>query len=106
MDAWRCAGNGRHCACTAMRAPRRDVHGHCAVACAGNRLNRLVVEHGLGHLPFTEKTVITPTGARRGTQFGDCAQHRCIAASSGASEQKLWATCRGMAFLAQLCVEV
>lgn len=27
-----------------------------------DRLNRLVVEHGLGHLPFTEKQVITPTG--------------------------------------------
>ena len=28
-----------------------------------DRLTRLVVEAGLGHLPFTEKTVITPTGA-------------------------------------------
>lgn len=27
-----------------------------------DRLNRLVVEAGLGQLPFTEKTVITPTG--------------------------------------------
>lgn len=27
-----------------------------------DRLSRLVVEAGLGHLPFTEKTVITPTG--------------------------------------------
>ncbi len=27
-----------------------------------NRLNRLLVEAGLGHLPFSEKTVITPTG--------------------------------------------
>ncbi|MBA0693310.1 hypothetical protein Goari_010800 [Gossypium aridum] len=27
-----------------------------------DRLIRLVVEHGLGHLPFTEKQVITPTG--------------------------------------------
>jgi hypothetical protein len=27
-----------------------------------NRLNRLVVEAGLGHLPFSEKTVTTPTG--------------------------------------------
>ncbi|KAK9116104.1 hypothetical protein Sjap_015051 [Stephania japonica] len=26
------------------------------------RLIRLVVEHGLGHLPFTEKQVVTPTG--------------------------------------------
>lgn len=29
-----------------------------------NRLNRLVVEAGLGHLPFREKTVVTPTGER------------------------------------------
>lgn len=29
-----------------------------------NRLNRLIIEAGLGHLPFTEKTVITPTGHR------------------------------------------
>ncbi|KAK6269439.1 hypothetical protein POUND7_006544 [Theobroma cacao] len=28
-----------------------------------DRLIRLVVEHGLGHLPFTEKQVITPTGS-------------------------------------------
>lgn len=27
-----------------------------------NRLNRLVVEAGLGHLPFREKLVVTPTG--------------------------------------------
>lgn len=29
-----------------------------------DRLIRLVVEHGLGHLPFTEKQVVTPTGER------------------------------------------
>jgi uracil phosphoribosyltransferase len=28
-----------------------------------DRLIRLVVEHGLGHLPFTEKQIVTPTGA-------------------------------------------
>jgi uridine kinase len=31
-----------------------------------DRLSRLVVEAGLGHLPFHEKTVITPTGERHG----------------------------------------
>ncbi|KAK9090138.1 hypothetical protein Sjap_023315 [Stephania japonica] len=30
-----------------------------------DRLIRLVVEHGLGHLPFTEKQVVTPTGMLR-----------------------------------------
>ncbi len=29
-----------------------------------DRVNRLVVEAGLGHLPFSEKNVITPTGHR------------------------------------------
>lgn len=29
-----------------------------------DRLSRLVVEAGLGHLPFRDKTVITPTGAQ------------------------------------------
>lgn len=28
--------------------------------------NFQVVEHGLGHLPFTEKQVVTPTGAFTG----------------------------------------
>lgn len=27
-----------------------------------DRLNRLIIEAGLGHLPFTEKIVKTPTG--------------------------------------------
>lgn len=27
-----------------------------------DRLSRLVVEAGLGHLPFKEKNVVTPTG--------------------------------------------
>ena len=35
-----------------------------------DRLNRLVVEHGLGHLPFAEKTVVTPTGACGGVCLG------------------------------------
>ncbi|KAK2982694.1 hypothetical protein RJ640_001662 [Escallonia rubra] len=31
-----------------------------------DRLIRLVVEHGLGYLPFTEKQVVTPTGCEDG----------------------------------------
>lgn len=27
-----------------------------------DRLNRLIIEAGLGQLPFMEKTVVTPTG--------------------------------------------
>ncbi|AQL01325.1 Uridine kinase-like protein 5 [Zea mays] len=30
-----------------------------------DRLIGLVMEHGLGHLPFTEKQVITPTDIRK-----------------------------------------
>jgi len=29
-----------------------------------DRVNRLIIEAGLGHLPFAEKTVVTPTGHR------------------------------------------
>lgn len=36
----------------------------CAMCCVVDRLSRLVVEAGLGHLPFTDKTVLTPTGIR------------------------------------------
>ncbi|XP_040986429.1 uridine kinase-like protein 3 [Juglans microcarpa x Juglans regia] len=38
-----------------------------------DRLIRLVVEHGLGYLPFTEKQVITPTGSSRGFEWRDVA---------------------------------
>ncbi|KAG5017670.1 hypothetical protein JHK85_023806 [Glycine max] len=38
-----------------------------------DRLIRLVVEHGLGHLPFTEKQVITPTEGDNGQQVSSSA---------------------------------
>ncbi|KAG2405390.1 Uridine kinase-like protein [Vigna angularis] len=40
----------------------RDISKHDFVFYS-DRLIRLVVEHGLGHLPFTEKQVVTPTGS-------------------------------------------
>ncbi|CAI5528192.1 unnamed protein product [Closterium sp. Naga37s-1] len=40
----------------------RDTRKHDFVFYA-DRLIRLVVEHGLGHLPFVEKQVVTPTGS-------------------------------------------
>jgi uridine kinase len=40
-----------------------------------DRLNRLIVEAGLGHLPFTEKIVKTPTGAE--CQLGSAAERLC-----------------------------
>eukprot|EP00798_Chlamydomonas_sp_ICE-L_P012696 gene12696-15928_t len=39
-----------------------------------NRLNRLVVEAGLGHLPFREKSVITPTGEAMEAALRECCQ--------------------------------
>ncbi|KAE9448988.1 hypothetical protein C3L33_19131, partial [Rhododendron williamsianum] len=39
----------------------RDISKHDFIFYS-DRLIRLVVEHGLGHLPFTEKQIITPTG--------------------------------------------
>ncbi|KAF3535454.1 hypothetical protein F2Q69_00024531 [Brassica cretica] len=41
----------------------KDISKHDFVFYS-DRLIRLVVEHGLGHLPFTEKQVVTPTGIR------------------------------------------
>ncbi|KAL0395778.1 UNVERIFIED_CONTAM: Uridine kinase-like protein 1, chloroplastic [Sesamum calycinum] len=40
----------------------RDISKHDFVFYS-DRVIRLVVEHGLGHLPFTEKQVVTPTGS-------------------------------------------
>jgi uridine kinase len=45
----------------------KDISKHDFVFYS-DRLIRLVVEHGLGHLPFTEKQVVTPTG-RRGDRW-------------------------------------
>jgi hypothetical protein len=44
-----------------------------------DRLNRLIVEAGLGHLPFTEKIVKTPTGElfEFSWQAGGYVQHCC-----------------------------
>ncbi|KAF5961617.1 hypothetical protein HYC85_002826 [Camellia sinensis] len=45
---------------TLVRDVRTTKHDFVFYA---DRLIRLVVEHGLGHLPFTEKQIITPTGS-------------------------------------------
>jgi uracil phosphoribosyltransferase len=42
-----------------------------------DRLSRLVVEAGLGHLPFRDKSVITPTGAQPASA--------CLRARAGAT---------------------
>ncbi|GAQ92715.1 uridine kinase/uracil phosphoribosyltransferase [Klebsormidium nitens] len=62
-----------------------------------DRLIRLVVEHGLGHLPFTEKQVVTPTGE---TYVGvDFAKRLCgvsIIRSGESMENALRACCKGV----------
>ncbi|GAB2284810.1 Uridine kinase-like protein 3 [Dionaea muscipula] len=62
-----------------------------------DRLIRLVVEHGLGHLPFTEKQVITPTGS---VYIGvDFCKRLCgvsIIRSGESMENALRACCKGI----------
>ncbi|KAL2632034.1 hypothetical protein R1flu_016720 [Riccia fluitans] len=62
-----------------------------------DRLIRLVVEHGLGHLPFTEKQVITPTNS---TYVGvDFCKQLCgvsIIRSGESMENALRACCKGI----------
>eukprot|EP00249_Psilotum_nudum_P007461 c20575_g1_i1 orf=160-1632(+) len=62
-----------------------------------DRLIRLVVEHGLGHLPFTEKQVITPTGS---VYIGvDFCKQLCgvsIIRSGESMENALRACCKGI----------
>ncbi|KAL6204162.1 hypothetical protein ACLB2K_021430 [Fragaria x ananassa] len=62
-----------------------------------DRLIRLVVEHGLGHLPFTEKQVITPTGS---VYIGvDFCKRLCgvsVIRSGESMENALRACCKGI----------
>ncbi|TYI60313.1 hypothetical protein E1A91_D10G095800v1, partial [Gossypium mustelinum] len=59
-----------------------------------DRLIRLVVEHGLGHFPFTEKQVITPTASvYTGVDFAKS----CVVFPFGESmENALRACCKGI----------
>jgi uridine kinase len=62
-----------------------------------DRVIRLVVEAGLGHLPFAEKTVVTPTGHRYvGVEFcrGICGVS--VIRSGEAMETALRACCHGV----------
>ncbi|KAK9136909.1 hypothetical protein Sjap_007503 [Stephania japonica] len=47
-----------------------------------------VVEHGLGHLPFTEKQVVTPTGMS-GRCGDDCKAHKVIVKGKQADPLKV-----------------
>ncbi|XP_058093257.1 uridine/cytidine kinase UKL1, chloroplastic isoform X2 [Magnolia sinica] len=62
-----------------------------------DRLIRLVVEHGLGHLPFTEKQVITPTGSvYTGVDFCKKLCGVSIIRSGESMENALRACCKGI----------
>eukprot|EP00879_Flechtneria_rotunda_P011328 GHRR01011833.1.p1 GENE.GHRR01011833.1~~GHRR01011833.1.p1 ORF type:complete len:489 (+),score=128.33 GHRR01011833.1:1545-3011(+) len=62
-----------------------------------DRLNRLIIEAGLGHLPFTEKTVRTPTGHRYvGVDFARGICGVSIIRSGEAMESALRECCQGI----------
>ncbi|CAL5325406.1 unnamed protein product [Camellia sinensis] len=62
-----------------------------------DRLIRLVVEHGLGHLPFTEKQVVTPTGSvYTGVDFCKKLCGVSIIRSGESMENALRACCQGI----------
>ncbi|WOL16148.1 uridine kinase-like protein 1, chloroplastic isoform X1 [Canna indica] len=62
-----------------------------------DRLIRLVVEHGLGHLPFTEKQVVTPTGSVYiGVDFCKKLCGVSIVRSGESMENALRACCKGI----------
>ncbi|XP_070006934.1 uridine kinase-like protein 3 isoform X1 [Nicotiana tabacum] len=62
-----------------------------------DRLIRLVVEHGLGHLPFTEKQVITPTGSvYSGVDFCKRLCGVSVIRSGESMENALRACCKGI----------
>jgi uridine kinase len=62
-----------------------------------DRLIRLVVEHGLGHLPFTEKQVITPPGCVYvGVDFCKQLCGVSIIRSGESMENALRACCKGI----------
>ncbi|XP_022776150.1 uridine kinase-like protein 1, chloroplastic isoform X2 [Durio zibethinus] len=62
-----------------------------------DRLIRLVVEHGLGYLPFTEKQVITPTGSvYAGVEFCKKLCGVSIVRSGESMENALRACCKGI----------
>ncbi|KAL2528951.1 Uridine kinase-like protein 5 [Forsythia ovata] len=62
-----------------------------------DRLIRLVVEHGLGHLPFTEKQIITPTGSvYTGVVFCRRLCGVSVIRSGESMENALRACCKGI----------
>ncbi|XP_020980795.1 uridine/cytidine kinase UKL1, chloroplastic isoform X1 [Arachis duranensis] len=74
----------------------KDISKHDFVFYS-DRLIRLVVEHGLGHLPFTEKQVVTPTGSvYTGVDFCKKLCGVSIVRSGESMENALRACCKGI----------
>ncbi|CAI9111570.1 OLC1v1011821C1 [Oldenlandia corymbosa var. corymbosa] len=74
----------------------RDISKHDFVFYS-DRLIRLVVEHGLGHLPFTEMQVVTPTGSvYTGVDFCKKLCGVSIVRSGESMENALRACCKGI----------
>jgi hypothetical protein len=63
-----------------------------------DRLNRLIVEAGLGHLPFTEKIVKTPTGGHQPLYLCSFASLYCVGEATARSCSPI--TC------CEVCVQV
>ncbi|GFY87260.1 uridine kinase-like 5 [Actinidia rufa] len=79
---------------TLIRDVRATKHDFVFYA---DRLIRLVVEHGLGHLPFTEKQIITPTGSvYSGVVFCRRLCGVSIIRSGESMENALRACCKGI----------
>ncbi|KAJ0732086.1 putative transferase [Helianthus annuus] len=74
----------------------KDISKHDFVFYS-DRLIRLVVEHGLGHLPFTEMQVVTPTGSvYSGVDFCKKLCGVSIVRSGESMENALRACCKGI----------
>ncbi|XP_047978870.1 uridine/cytidine kinase UKL1, chloroplastic-like [Salvia hispanica] len=74
----------------------RDISKHDFVFYS-DRLIRLVAEHGLGHLPFTEKQITTPTGSiYTGVDFCKKLCAVSIIRSGESMENALRACCKGI----------
>ncbi|XP_042007873.1 uridine kinase-like protein 1, chloroplastic isoform X1 [Salvia splendens] len=74
----------------------RDISKHDFVFYS-DRLIHLVAEHGLGHLPFTEKQITTPTGSiYTGVDFCKKLCGVSIIRSGESMENALRACCKGI----------
>ncbi|KAI6671392.1 hypothetical protein NL676_006277 [Syzygium grande] len=89
------ASVGFHCQSYARET--RNSHNLLTMAAETARVMTKVVEHGLGHLPFTEKQVVTPTGSLyTGVDFCKKLCGVSIVRSGESMENALRACCKGI----------